>query len=258
MELDKRVGDYAVAIVRDADLLVKDAANLNEEQQQFAVELKGYAVRFLSLFKESMQHFERLTGDARIAFHDLRTPFNNIAGYCELLLSDRFGSVNPSQLLLQIKAAHDFIKNTFTTWLNAGQTQIKEFDTRLVTYANSIVIYAGALVAEKTTLNQEQQKYVHSITKAIQHLIQIHTQDASKRKLLEDLDGVNDKSVTLSTVIMMRQAILVALSNNDLLKSVGDRGSWSNREGNNFNQMEAFLFLIRDELTQAFKTLSSA
>ena len=68
-ELDKRIGDYAAAIVRDADLLLADVANLNVEQQEFAGELKRYAVRFQSLYNEHLIEFAERTHDAIVIVH---------------------------------------------------------------------------------------------------------------------------------------------------------------------------------------------
>ena len=53
MELDKNVGDYASAIVRDADLLIADTANMNAEQQQSIDGLKREAVRFLTFYRDN-------------------------------------------------------------------------------------------------------------------------------------------------------------------------------------------------------------
>ena len=190
---------------------------------------------------------------------DLRQLLGNIAGYCELLLTREADNLSQSQLQLlrQIKAAQVFISDAFITWVNSGQNRMTGFNERIVIYANSIVIYADALVVEGSTLSQEQQKYIVSISRAIQHLINKHTQYTSKQKILEDFNVVNDRSLALSTIIQMRQAILVALSNKDLMKSVGYLESWVKRESNNFRQMEAFILLICDELNQVFEILSS-
>jgi hypothetical protein len=104
-ELDKRVGEYAAAIVRDVDLLLADAANLNDQQHQVMDALKHSAVRFLSFYNESMLSFAEGTVElSMVAFH-LRLPLSSIHGYCDLLLSGELGSWNQSQaqLLQQIK-----------------------------------------------------------------------------------------------------------------------------------------------------------
>lgn len=120
-ELDKRVGDYAAAIVRDVDWLLADRANLNDEQQEQANEFRKQAIRFQSLYNELSPHFTELTQDSRVYAFDLRTPLGNVGGYCDLLLSGQFGSLSQSQLelLQQIKAAYDFILNAFITWVNS-------------------------------------------------------------------------------------------------------------------------------------------
>ncbi len=122
MELDKRVGQYAAAIVRDIDLLLADAANLNDEQQKYSGEFRGCAVRFLSLYGELSPHFTELTQDSRIFAFDLRSPLGNVEGYCDLLLSGELGSWNQSQLQLlqQIKLAQVFILNAFIAWVTSG------------------------------------------------------------------------------------------------------------------------------------------
>ena len=124
-ELDKRVGEYAVEIVRDADLLLADAANLNAEQQEFAGQLKQNAVRFLALYHEHLTDFADLTQNAIILVHDIRGPLGLIVGYCELLLMRESGSFSQSQLQLlhQMKAAYTFIMNTFTQWVNPDHEQ---------------------------------------------------------------------------------------------------------------------------------------
>lgn len=121
-ELDKRVGDYAAAIVRDVDLLLADAANLNTEQQKFVAELKRHAVRLLSLYTEHLTVFSDLTHEAIVTVHDLRNPLGLIEGYCDLLLRGEVGSLSQSQLQLlqQIKFAQVFIFDAFIIWVNLG------------------------------------------------------------------------------------------------------------------------------------------
>ncbi len=130
-ELDNRVGDYAAAIVRDADLLLADVSNLNAEQREFADELQQHAVRFLSLFIEHLNDFTELTHDVVIVIHDLRNPLGLIVGYCELLLIHASSNLRQSQLQLlqQIKAAYTFIMNTFTEWVNKGMEKSKNAGT---------------------------------------------------------------------------------------------------------------------------------
>lgn len=121
-ELDKQVGDYAAAIVRDADLLFAAPSNLNDEQREFAGELQQSAVRFQSLYNEHLKVFAELTNDSIIAVHDLRNPLGLIVGYCELLLTREPDNLSQSQLQLlqQIKASYKFIADTFTLWANEG------------------------------------------------------------------------------------------------------------------------------------------
>ena len=52
MELDKCVGDYAAAIVRDANLLLADAENLNDEQKHALDKIKRSITHFISLCDE--------------------------------------------------------------------------------------------------------------------------------------------------------------------------------------------------------------
>jgi len=119
-ELDKQVSDYAAAIVRDADLLLTDISNLNDEQREFAGELQQSAVRFQSLYNDHLKDFTELTNDSVIAVHDLRNPLGLIVGYCELLLTREPDNLTQSQLqrLHQIKDAYKFIADTFTLWAN--------------------------------------------------------------------------------------------------------------------------------------------
>jgi signal transduction histidine kinase len=120
VELDPRVGDYAAAIVRDADLLLATAVNLNDQQQAMVEAIKKSTIRFLSLYHELLPHITALTVEARLIAFDLRAPLSSIAGYCELLLVLESDNLTPAQteLLHQIKTAHDFIFNTFTEWVN--------------------------------------------------------------------------------------------------------------------------------------------
>lgn len=122
-ELDSRIGEYAAAIVRDADWLLADSANLNAGQAEFASELQQSAVRFLSLYNEHLKDFAELTYDVIIVIHDLRNPLGLIVGYCELLLTREPDNLSQSQLQLlqQIKAMYTFIMNTFTLWANSAQ-----------------------------------------------------------------------------------------------------------------------------------------
>lgn len=121
MELDRRVGEYAAAIVRDVDLLLADVSNLTAKQQEYAGEFRKCAVRFLSLYTQLSPYFTELTQDSRIFAFDLRTPLGNVGGYCDLLLSDERGSLTQQQiqLLQRIKAAYEFILNTFMEWVNS-------------------------------------------------------------------------------------------------------------------------------------------
>ncbi len=120
MELDKRVGDYAAAIVRDADLLLADTANLNADQQQSTDGLRREAVRFLTFYRETLPYFAQLNDESRMIVHDLRRPLQNIEAYCDVLLTIDYVNLTESQLQLiqQIKVAHDFIRKTFVTWIN--------------------------------------------------------------------------------------------------------------------------------------------
>ncbi len=121
MELNKRVGEYAAAIVRDAALLLADASNMNIEQQQFAGELKRHSARFVSFFNEHLTDFAELTHESIVLIHDMSNPLGLIEGYCELLLTRESDNLYQSQRqqLQQIKTAHDFILNTFIIWVNS-------------------------------------------------------------------------------------------------------------------------------------------
>ena len=122
VELDNRVGDYAAAIVRDADLLIADTANMTADQQQFSAELQQHAARFLSLYNAHLAEYAELTHDSIILVHDLRNPLGLIVGYCDLLLTRESANLSPSQLQLlqQIKVAFTFIANRLTLWVNAA------------------------------------------------------------------------------------------------------------------------------------------
>jgi len=105
MELDKRVAEYAAAIAKDVDILLEDAANLNDQQRQIVDALKHSSVRFLSLYNEAMLSFAEGTVElGMVAFH-LRLPLSSIHAYCDLLSSGELGAWNQSQaqLLQQIK-----------------------------------------------------------------------------------------------------------------------------------------------------------
>ncbi|MBI1277733.1 MAG: hypothetical protein GC179_06360 [Anaerolineaceae bacterium] len=122
-QLDPRVGDYAAAIVRDVELLLADAANLNDEQQQHAAYLKLFAARLLSIYNEHVSDYAELNINSRSYAFDLRSPLAGVGRVCELLLMvDNLGSLSESQLYLlqQIKEAQEFIFNTFVAWVNLG------------------------------------------------------------------------------------------------------------------------------------------
>jgi signal transduction histidine kinase len=123
MELDKRVGEYAAAMVHDAGLLLEDSAALNEEQLRYIGELKRFVDLFLSLYSELSPQIAHLGHDKAIAnvVHDFRQPLSNIANYCELLgLIEEVGPLSETQLQLlhQIKVAQNFIHNTFAVWVD--------------------------------------------------------------------------------------------------------------------------------------------
>ena len=122
MELDKHIGDYAAAIVRDADLLLADTANMNKEQKQSMEGLKREAVRFLTFYREGLPYFAQLNDESRMIVHDLRNPLQNIEGYCDVLLTIDYVNLTELQLQLlhQIKTAQVFILNTFIIWVTKG------------------------------------------------------------------------------------------------------------------------------------------
>src|SRR5205085_8381488 len=86
-ELDKRVGDYAAAILRDADLLLADAANMTKQQQEFAGSLKRIAVRLVSTYDEFLAYCIEGTVEPAAILHEVRLPLSSIRAYCDLLLS---------------------------------------------------------------------------------------------------------------------------------------------------------------------------
>ena len=122
MELDKRVGEYAAAIVQNADRLLENATHLNNEQQQYCNALKSSAVHFLSLYNEFLPSFKELRIEPYLLAFDLRAPLSGIAGYCELLgLTAELGTLDKAQLQLlhQIKEFYLFILNALTIWVSA-------------------------------------------------------------------------------------------------------------------------------------------
>ena len=120
--LDSRIGDSIDAIVRDANLLLADTSNWNDEQREFADELQQSAVHLQSLYTAHLKDLSELTQDALAVIHDLRNPLGIIVGYCELLVIRDQDNLSASQVerLQQIKDAYTFIKDTFTLWLNEG------------------------------------------------------------------------------------------------------------------------------------------
>ena len=121
-ELDKRVGEYAAAIVRDVDLLLADTSNLATEQQQALKVIKNSTLRFLALYSEHLSEFAELNDKSHMVAFDLREPLSIIAGYSELLGTEEFGILNEAQLKLvqQIRDTTKYISNALAAWINTN------------------------------------------------------------------------------------------------------------------------------------------
>ena len=130
-ELDNRIGDYAAAIVRDADLLLADAAHLNNEQLNFVSAIKRTAGYILDLYTDYTSASPEFDTD-NYAF-SLRPPLSNIAGYCELLgRTDEFGSLSEAQLqrLNQIQASQQLMRHQLDRWRDAEVEKRRNSGTR--------------------------------------------------------------------------------------------------------------------------------
>ena len=123
VELDKRVGEYAAAIVRDADLLLEDAVNLNDQQQQFINNIKRSMIHFMSFYNEYLSMFSESVIERQTLSFEFRTPVTSIAGFCDLLTLEVVGTLNElqHQRVQQIKVAQEFISSAFNIWMNEGQ-----------------------------------------------------------------------------------------------------------------------------------------
>jgi hypothetical protein len=123
LELDKQVGDYAAAIMRDVDLLLADVANLNEEQQEFVNAIKNSTLRFLSLYNKYLADFVELTDESHSLAFDLRGPLSIVDGYGELLGTEEFGALSETQrqLVQQIITSMKSISNALAAWINSGR-----------------------------------------------------------------------------------------------------------------------------------------
>ncbi len=121
-ELDKRVGDYAAAIINNVDLLLEDAISLNDQQRYALDQIKRSITRFMSLYDEYCNStvLSKSSTPQNISF-EFRTPLTSIAGYCELMRLAVFGSLTPDQVqyVQHIKAAHEFVLNAFNNWVNS-------------------------------------------------------------------------------------------------------------------------------------------